>query len=82
MKSEDSILVGLGMYNSGKKDAVKEIIFTIENEINQSYSATYICDDDERTEIGTDVGYVADWFDKYKKVLCKKYGISNKEMNY
>ena len=73
----DADAISLNVYNAGKKDAVKEIINTIENEIEKSYTADYICNDNEETHIGTDVGYVADWFREYKKVLYKKYGIDN-----
>lgn len=54
------------------KEVVEEIIGTIEREIDKSpNNADYICEDG--TIIGTDVGYVYEWFEEYKDILRKKY---------
>ena len=42
---------------------------TIDKELDQSTSSTYICLDGAR--INTDVGYVSDWWNEYKKVILK-----------
>ena len=60
------------------KNVVKEILDTISNELKDSSSTMYVCDD-STTFINTDVGYVEDWFKEYKKYLYKKYDISEEE---
>lgn len=50
---------------------VEDIIKTIEEELNQSNQLYYRCKDG--SEITTDVGYVEDWFNKYKDVLRERY---------
>ena len=52
---------------------IEEVINTIREEINQSSTSKYICNDG--TIIYTDVGYVEDWFCVYADVLRKKYRI-------
>ena len=42
---------------------------TIDKELNQSTSTEYRCLDG--TTINTDVGYVSDWWNEYKKVILK-----------
>lgn len=54
-----------------KKELIEEVISTIETEIEKSSSTRYYCEDGDI--IPTDVGYVNDWFDKYKEVLRKRY---------
>ncbi len=56
-----------------KKTLINELIDTIREEINQSSTSKYICNDG--TIIYTDVGYVEDWFCVYADVLRKKYGV-------
>lgn len=53
------------------KALVEDIIKTIEEELNQSNQLYYRCKDG--SEITTDVGYVEDWFNKYKDVLRERY---------
>lgn len=53
--------------NDGKADTIEEIIKKIENEISNSSQTRYICEDGEI--ISTDVGYVEEWFEKYKLKL-------------
>nr|WP_185911976.1 hypothetical protein [Clostridium sp. Marseille-P7770] len=53
------------------KDLIEELITTIEDEFNKSNSIRYYCNDG--TEIATDVGYVAEWFEEYKEVLRRRY---------
>lgn len=53
------------------KAFINELINTIREEINQSSTSKYICNDG--TVIFTDVGYVEDWFCVYADVLRKKY---------
>lgn len=48
-------------------DTIEEIIKKIENEISNSSQTRYICEDGEI--ISTDVGYVEEWFEKYKLKL-------------
>lgn len=48
-----------------------QLIITIENEIENSDSTRYICEDG--SIISTDVGYVYEWFDEYKHVLRERY---------
>lgn len=52
---------------------IHDLINTIQKEIDMSWSSIYECEDG--TEITTDVGYVYDWFQEYKEVIKKKYGI-------
>lgn len=56
-----------------EKIFVNELIATIREEINQSSTSKYICNDG--TVISTDVGYVEDWFCVYADVLRKRYNI-------
>lgn len=56
-----------------KRVIINELIETIREEINQSGTSKYICNDG--TIIYTDVGYVEDWFCVYADVLRKKYNI-------
>lgn len=60
------------------KEAIKELISTIEDELDNSSSTEYCCEDD--TCIGTDVGYVEEWFDEYKLKLYKRYGLEDREV--
>lgn len=53
------------------KALVEDIIKTIEEELNQSNQLYYRCKNG--SEITTDVGYVEDWFNKYKDVLRERY---------
>lgn len=50
---------------------INELIATIIEEIKQSSSTEYLCNDG--TVISTDVGYVYDWFKEYANVLRRKY---------
>lgn len=54
-----------------KQEFVDELIKTIENELKNSSQTRYVCEDGSL--IGTDVGYVEEWFDEYKYVLREKY---------
>lgn len=54
-----------------KEKIVLEIIETIEKELDQSSSVYYECI--EGNEICTDVGYIEEWFNEYKKMLKKRY---------
>lgn len=56
-----------------ERELIKELIETIESEINQSNSSYYNCK--EGTDICTDVGYIYDWFKEYKKVLKNRYNL-------
>lgn len=57
-----------------EKSIVSGIIKTIEKEFENSCSSIqYECEDG--TKIHTDVGYVEEWFEQYKEVLKKRYGI-------
>lgn len=53
------------------RDAMEELITTIEKELNQSLSAIYKCEDN--SVISTDVGYVEEWFNEYKYVIRERY---------
>lgn len=44
-----------------------DIIKRIEKELNNSTSSEYVCQDG--TTIATDVGYISDWFNRYKETL-------------
>ena len=50
---------------------LEDIIHTIEKELKDSFSTSYECEDG--TAIGTDVGYIEEWFNKYKNKLRLKY---------
>ena len=52
---------------------MNEFIKLIEEELRNSSQTIYRCKDG--TEIHTDVGYIDDWFNEYKKVILK----NNKE---
>ena len=54
-----------------EKILIDELIKAIREEIDQSSSSQYVCNDG--TIIYTDVGYVEDWFREYADVLRKKY---------
>ena len=54
-----------------KNAFINELIDTITEEINQSNTSRYICNDG--TVISTDVGYVEDWFKEYADVLRRRY---------
>lgn len=54
-----------------KSRVIRELIATIENEINSSSCTVYVCKDGQ--QISTDVGYVKEWFDEYKQVLKDRY---------
>ena len=49
---------------------MEDFIKRIEEELSNSSLTIYRCKDG--TEIHTDVGYIDDWFDKYKLTLQKK----------
>lgn len=53
------------------RDAMEELITTIEKELNQSLSTIYKCEDN--SVISTDVGYVEEWFNEYKYIIREKY---------
>lgn len=63
--------------NTTKGDFIEEIICVIEEEIENSKDSYYITK--EGNEISTDVGYVKEWFDEYKKVLRKRHSVSDGE---
>lgn len=53
------------------RDAMEELITTIEKELNQSLSTIYKCEDN--SVISTDAGYVEEWFNEYKYVIRERY---------
>lgn len=53
------------------KKIVEEIINTIYEEIENSGDSYYVTK--ENQEFSADVGYVKEWLDDYKEVLCKRY---------
>ena len=63
----------LCMYELGRADerakVIKEISDTIDRELESSNNSEYKCKDG--TEIHTDVGYVYEWWNEYKKILQK-----------
>nr|DAL83846.1 MAG TPA: hypothetical protein [Caudoviricetes sp.] len=56
-----------------KRNIIAELINTIESELSVSESFFYIPKDSD--SITTDVGNIQDWFDEYKDVLRKRYGL-------
>ena len=54
-----------------EKTIIENLITTIEEELKNSTSTQYICENG--SVIDTDVGYVEDWFDEYKHVLREKF---------
>ena len=56
-----------------QKELVKEIINTIEEELNQSSEIRYVCKDN--SIISSDVRCVKEWFNEYKYVLRERYKI-------
>lgn len=54
-----------------QKDFIENIIQAIEQELEHSSSTCYICKNGEK--IDTDVGYVEEWFEKYKQVLRQRF---------
>lgn len=62
------------LYNKDIQNTVIGIINTIEKELDINCgSCFYQCV--EGNLIHTDVGYVYEWFQEYKEVLKKRYGI-------
>lgn len=62
-----------------KRKVVEEIIETIEKELNNSNSLYYNCEDNSYIE--TSVGFIKQWFNKYKEVLRRKYSIKKENYN-
>lgn len=56
-----------------KRNIIEELINTIESELSVSESFFYIPKDSD--SITTDVGYIQDWFNEYKDILRKRYGL-------
>lgn len=56
-----------------KRNIIEELINTIESELSVSESFFYIPKDSD--SIATDVGYIQDWFNEYKDILRKRYGL-------
>lgn len=54
-----------------ERKIIENLITTIEKELKNSTSTQYICENG--SIIDTDVGYVEEWFDKYKNMLREKF---------
>lgn len=52
-------------------ETVEDVISTIEKEFSMSNSIYYNCENG--SYIVTDVGYVEEWFEKYKDKMREKY---------
>ena len=57
-----------------------DIIETIEKELGDSTLSRYKCLDG--TEISTDVGYICQWFDEYKKHIKNNSNLPNSGLTY
>lgn len=53
---------------------IDEIIQTIDNELENSSSSTYKA---QEGEITTDVGYIYEWWQEYRKFLKKRYNLND-----
>ncbi len=58
--------------SANKKSIVEEIIQTIENELDASWSSEYVTKEGVKIT-SADSNEVYDWFNEYKKILRKRY---------
>ena len=70
-----SIVAGSNMYIAGKVQTVREIIDTIDKEIDDEKTTSIEYRTVEGEVIPTDVGYVNEWWKEYRKLLIKRFDL-------